>query len=502
DGAALLVGPGWAEEPATKILSGGSTSSAQAVDREKLKSTARPVSSIAVLPFIHLSSDPEDEYFCDGLAEELLNALAKVEGLNVASRTSAFSFKGKNVTMGEIAEALGVSSVLEGSVRRSGNRLRIGIQLINASDDRRVWTERFDREMKDIFDIQDEIALCVVDALKVKLLGDERAAVLKRYTNNPHAYELFLKGRSHWYKHTPEAVQKSAAYFKQAIEIDPDYAPGHAGLAEFYGLSAALGMMDPDVGWRLAEATMTRARELDDSIPEIHNGLAAIRGMYYRDFPGAELELQRAMRLNAKFVEVHSLRSVLLTAEGRFDEAITDARKAVEMEPLSITYRRYLGWWFHYARRFDEAVAKYTEVLGMDSYFVPVYQDLSDTYFCKGDIENAVRSWRKLVGITGDEEISNAIDTAESPARAMAAASNISLDRLNRRLAAGDWVAPAEIARCYVRLGDSDNAFSWLEKASKGRDFFSLFLSVDPFYDPLRSDPRFDEMLQKQRSMS
>ena len=497
DGVALLDGPGSSGEPATRIMVDADTTFVEAVEHEQPESKNKPPSSIAVLPFVHLSADPDDEYFCDGLAEELLNALSKVEGLNVASRTSAFSFKGKNATIREVAEALGVSSVLEGSVRRSGNRLRIGVQLINAADDRRVWTERFDREMKDVFDIQDEIALSVVDALKVELLGDERTAMLKRYTNNPLAYQLFLKGRFHWYKHTPEDVKKSASYFEQAIEVDPNYAPGYAGLGEFYGLSAAIGTMDPSVAWPLAERALVRAKALDDSIPEVHNGFGAIRGFYYRDFSGAELELQRAKDLNPRFSEAHSLHSFFLTGQGRAEDAIAEGTAALELEPLSISYHRYLGWWFYFARRWDDAIEKYDKVIGMDDHFVQAYEDLRDALICKGDRRGAVQSWRKQAVLTEDDELLSILEA--DIGRAIAGASELCADRLIKRLDAGEWVAPAELARWYVRMGDRDEAFAWLKRASGVRDWFSVLLPADPLYDPLRGDPRFDSIVAAAR---
>lgn len=342
-------------------------------------------SSIGVLPFVNMSGDLENEYFCDGLAEELLNALTKIDELKVAARTSAFSFKGKNTNVSEIGRALGVSKVVEGSVRKSGDNLRITVQLINASDGYHLWSERYDRQTRDFFDLQDEITLAVVAALKMKLLGNEKAAVLKRFTDNAEAHELYLKGRYHWYKQTPENVEKSRNYFQEAIDLDPLYALGYAGLSEYYGISSALGMMPPDLGWPKAEAAMARAQELDNTLPEVHSGLAAIRMFYYRDWRAAESELNQAIDLNPKFAEVHLLYSVCLVGLDRLDEAIAECKRALQLDPLSTRHGSYLGNWLYFARRYDEAIKQYYEVLELDKPNFS-YMTLSAMLWTKGNV--------------------------------------------------------------------------------------------------------------------
>ena len=503
DGAELLYGPAddrgklTENEPLTALLRDAAPLSEARTPPQRGLSTdleRKKERSIAVLPFSNLSPDPQDEFFCDGLAEELLGSLARIDGLKVASRTSAFSFKGKDAKVAEIARALAVTFILEGSVRRSADKLRINVQLIDAANDRPVWSQRYDRELKDIFDVQDEIALSVVDALKVKLLGVQRSALLKRYTDNPLAYELFLKGRFHWYKHTPEDVRKSLGYFQETIALDPDYAPGHAGLAEFYGISSALSLMDPSQGWPLAERSLKRALELDDAIPEIHNGLAAVKGIFYRDARGAELELQRAMELNPRFAEAHSLRSFLLVAQGRFDEAIEEASKALILDPLSTSYQRYLGWWFHFARNFDEAIVRYRMIIKSHPDVSRVHMDLRDALLQTGRKAEAVEAWRQEAINTADGEMILALGSPETADEVLARGAKLELERLEKLLGSGEWVAPVEFARSYVRLGDYRNAVSWLERASEVRDCFSLLMPYDPFYDLLRHDPRFEHI--------
>jgi TolB-like protein len=289
--------------------------------------------SIAVLPFANMSSDPENEYFCDGLAEELSNALAKVEGLKVAARTSAFSFKGTNRGVGEIGHALNVSSVLEGSVRKSGSRLRITVKLVNAADGYHLWSEKYDRELKDIFDVQDEITLAVVGALKVRLLGEEKAAVLKRYTDDAEAYQLYLRGNYHLYKFTPDDLRRAIGCFDEAIAKDPNYALAQNGLAGAYSIAADFGDGAAAARW---EASARKAVALDPALSEAHAMLAVHAFWNRRDVTGAHGEFTRALELNPNSAIARHYYSWFLIATGRFDEAQEHLRRALELDPLSL----------------------------------------------------------------------------------------------------------------------------------------------------------------------
>src|SRR5579859_409190 len=306
----------------------------------------RPASgaSIAVLPFVNFSADPANEYFCDGLAEELINALSKLEHVRVAARTSAFSFKGRQTDVREIGKSLNVGAVLEGSVRKSGNRLRITAQLINTADGCHVWSERYDRDvsMEDIFDVQDEIALAVVDALKLKLMGKERSAVLKRPTDNPEAYLLYLKGQYYRWKTAPEDFARSRDYFQRAVDADPSFTLGYFGLNSYYGYGSAWGMLPPDEGWPKAEAALRKALELDNTFPEAHLSLAAYLLVCRRDWSGAEKEIKNVLSLNPKLPEIHHLYAFYFLTLGRVDEAIAESRRALDGDPLSLIYGRFL----------------------------------------------------------------------------------------------------------------------------------------------------------------
>jgi non-specific serine/threonine protein kinase len=304
---------------------------------------AMPSPSIAVLAFINMSADPENEYFCDGLAAELLNALAKIKALRVAARTSAFFFKGKNTDAREIGQKLNVGVVLEGSVRKAGNRLRITAQLVNVADGYHLWSERYDREMEDIFDLQDEISLAIVDALKVNLMGAEKAAVVKRYTDNAEAYQLYLKGRYFWYKFPAPSYEKAREYFQQSIDADPAYALGYCGLADYFGMAAAEGLTPPDEGWPKCEVAMNKALALDDTLAEIYNSKAGLSFIYYRDWPSAERAFKRSIELNPNFAEVRNHYALCLASYGRTEEAVTESRRALHLDSLSLHRNLWLA---------------------------------------------------------------------------------------------------------------------------------------------------------------
>ncbi len=458
--------------------------------------------SIAVLPFANMSAGSENEYFCDGLAEELLNALAKIENLKVAARTSAFSFKGKNANVGEIGRALNVNSVLEGSVRKSGNRLRITVQLVSAAEGYHLWSERYDREMKDIFDVQDEIALAVVDALKLKLFGAEKVAVLKRYTDNPQAYEFYLKGIYYRWKLTSEEFRKCGDYFHRAVEIDPNFALGYFGLNSYYGYGTAWGLlpMPPEEGWAKAEAAITKGLELDPTMPELQLSLAALKLVNYREWDEARKRIERAAELNPKIHEIHHLYSSYLLAVGRFDDAIAEARKALELDPLSLNYSRFLSVCFFFARRSDEAVRQFREALELEPNNPSVHEILGGVFYQQGMFAEAVAEWHRAMTLEGDDKLAAILSRAYAENDFVAAVQVVAQERLERLKAkaeSGEFVLAMHFARAYQMLGDKEQAFDWLEKAVDERNVFPLLLNSDPFYDSLRADLRFTALLRR-----
>lgn len=456
--------------------------------------------SIAVLPFVNMSADPENEYFCEGLSEQLLNALTKIEDLKVAARTSTFSFKGKDVTVSGIGRALNVTSVLEGSVRKSGNRLRINVQLIKAADGYHLWSEQYDRDLQDIFDIQDEIALSVVDSLKVKLLNKEKAAVLKRFTENVEAYQLYLKGRYCWWNTSPENFHKSREFFQRAVDADPTYALGYCGLSSYYGFGSAWGMLPPDQGWPMAIAANAKAMELDSTLPEAHNDLAGISMVFFRDWAATEREASRALELNPKFQEIHYLYSFYLLARGRFDDAIAEGIQALEIDPLSLRVSHHLGNTYYLARRYDAAIRQYQQALELDAKNPSLRESLGDVLEQTGLYDEAIAEWQKAKELFGDNEGSVSLGNiyaSDGFDEAMRATARRNLEQLQTKLEENEYVPAIQFARAHTRMGNIEQAFVWLEKACEERNVFPLLLHADPFYDGLRSDSRFAKLLDR-----
>jgi TolB-like protein len=450
--------------------------------------------AIAVLPFVNMSADPENDYFCDGLAEELINALSKIEDLRVAARTSTFTFKGRNAHIAEIGQVLGVNVILEGSVRRSGDRLRVTAQLIDASNGYHLWSERYDRQMRDVFDLQDEIVIAVVAALKITLLGGEKAAVLEHHTGNTEAYDLYLKGRYFWSKQSPDDFRKSREYFQRAVETDPAYAPGYSGLGFFYGFASSWGVVPPSVGWPKAEAAATKAVALDARLGEAHLSLAALEMVCHRDWAASERELQRATSLNPKLPEVHSVWGLFQRARGRFDDAIAKGRRALQLDPLSVRFARNLGGTYYFARQYDAAIALYLDALELEPANAALLLDLGDVYERSGSLDDAIAAWQQAYALTGTDALAATlarVHAGEGFTAAVRAAMAVRLDALERRSRNGEYVPAIEYARAYVRAGDFEHAFTWLERASDERNAYALFLGTDPFFDDIRHDRRF-----------
>jgi tetratricopeptide (TPR) repeat protein len=354
--------------------------------------------------------------------------------------------------------------------------------------------------MRDIFDVQDEITIAVVAALKVSLLGKVKAAVLKRHTDNTEAYHLYLKGRYYWFKPTPEEFRKSCEFFQRAVEVDPLYALGYCGLAYFYGFASSWGMMPPTQGWPRMEAAITKAQELDDTLAEVHNGLAALKWIYYRDWAAAEQELQRAIELNPNFAGAHNVYSIYLAAMGQLDEAIAECRQALELDPLSLRFSRFLGNWFYYARRYDEAAKQYSQALELDPNNAPMHEVLGDAYERQGLYNEAATAWRRGMILAGDEELATVLDSAYAEDGFSGAVRSIArkrLERLNGKSERREYIPAIYYARAFLSLDDKEQAFRWLEEASEERNAFPLMINSDPFYDSLRADQRFQNLVRR-----
>jgi serine/threonine-protein kinase len=491
DGAELLYGPAEAMEPATAILHGTAASTAVMESRKKADNDPK---SIAVLPFAHLSSEPDDEYFCEGLAEEILNALTKIGDLKVSARTSAFSFKGKDIGLAAIGETLGVSSILEGSVRKSGDHIRITVQLINASDGYQVWSERYDRKMKGIFALQDEITLAVVDALKVKLLGDERSAVLKKGTKSPEAYELYLRGRFLWNRRTPADFELAIEQFQKAIEIDPGYALAYSGIADCLLFLGYYEACSPAEAAPKAKKAVEKALAMDDTLAEAQASMAVYKIYFEFDWKGGEEGLRKAIELNPKLPTARYWYCSILDALGRFDESIEQGRIAQELDPLDLITPGNIVRALTHARRYREAIDLALKTLEIAPEFYVTHWALGVVYMNTGNLEEAVERFRFVAAKSGflflRAYLGFALAMSGNTDEAKEILAELNAEKQKR------YVSPLCMCVIHIGLGEIDFAVDRLEDAWQMRTILLMWIKTEPIFDALRDEPRFKSILQ------
>ena len=462
------------------------------------KSVASLDKKIAVLPFSNFTGDPANDYFCDGLAEELLNALARIKGLKVAARTSAFSLRGKSLDVGEIGTALGVDMVLESSVRKSGNRLRITAQLINASDGFHIWSGQYDRELRDIFDVQEEITLAIVDSLKLNLLGDQRNNVLRRSTENTQAYSLYLHGRFLWNKRTTEDVTRAIRCFEEAIDLDPNYALAYTGIADCYnasGFSYDLGLTAGEVISRAKNAA-AKAFEIDETLAEAQTSLAYAKLLFDWDFEQAEALFRRALELNPNYANARHWYTHLLIAISQFDEALTQGERALELDPLSAVMNTHLGWHFLCTRKNDLAIAQFHRTFTLDSEFVVAQWYLALAFEQAGRFSEAETAFREAL-LSTNQDLMIRADAAHlyavSGQHERALAELAELEKLSET----KFVSSFGLALICVGLEDDDRAFGYFEKAVQEHSEMLIYLNVDSRFDRIRPDPRFKVLINR-----
>jgi serine/threonine protein kinase len=453
-----------------------------------------PLPSIAVLPFVNMSPDPENEYFSDGLAEELISALSKLEGLHVTARTSAFRFRGKDLDMREIGEQLNVGTVLEGSVRKSGNRLRITAQLIKAADGFHLWSEKYDRELGDVFAIQDDISLNIVDALKVRLLGKEREKLVKRYTDNMEAYDLYLKGRYFLNTLTEEGIRKSLDCFQEAIQKDPGYAPAYSGVASIHIALVVLQQFSSHEMMPKAKSELLKALEMDDSLAEAHAWLGSLSLQYEWDWPSAERELKRAIELKPNSPEAHQFYSDYLSITGRMGEAVSEAERARDLDPLSAITKSILIWLLFVSRQFDRAVVHAREALKAEPSLL-IQMHYWRALRRSKMVGEAWTECKKFITLFISSEIAEAMEDNYAVSGfkgAMRTAAEKMAEQSKRR-----YVSPYMIATFFALAEDDDQTLHWLEKAYEQRDIYFYSIGVEPDWDRVRSNPRFTALLKK-----
>jgi serine/threonine-protein kinase len=446
--------------------------------------------AVAVLPFANLSTDPENEYFSDGLTEDLITALSQLEGLRVVARTSAFQFKGKARDIREVGRQLNVGVVVEGSVRRFGEKVRVTAQLVNVADGFQIWSERHDRELKDVFAIQDEICGAIVKALKVKLTGEEDRPLVKKYTDNLEAYQHLLKGRYYWNQWTEEGFRRGMEHYGKAIAADPGYAPAYAGLADCFNLLSVWGLAAPVHVMPQAKTLALKAVELDDSLSEAHCALGAVLGLYDWDWPGAERELSRSLELNPGNATAHVLYGFCyLGPVGRWNDAVKSVRRAVELDPLSMVAHTYVGTALWLAGRAEEAIREHRRTIEIDPHFAEAWRCLGWALLTPPRFDEAIAAFEKARSLA-PTPISLG-DLGYTLARAGRAGEARAILAQLQEIAETAYVPGYSIAAIHIGLGDLDAAFEWLQRAVEERSSWLVWLNTGPVFEPLRADARF-----------
>ncbi|UCF79293.1 MAG: protein kinase, partial [Candidatus Eiseniibacteriota bacterium] len=448
------------------------------VNKASTQEPSRGKHSIAVLPFIDMSPKKDQEYFCDGLAEELINALTHVKTLRVAARTSAFSFKGEKYDVREIGDKLNVDTVLEGSIRKAGDRLRITAQLVSVADGYHLWSEKYDRNMEDIFAIQDEISLSIVDKLKIELLGDEAALLVKRGTEDLEAYDLYIKGRFFW-EQRGKGLEKAIEYFNRALARDPDYAQAYTGLADSYSLLAFYGFTPPGDVLPKARENALKALQIDDTLAEAHSSLGFIHQWYDWDHAAAENEFKRALELNPSYAPAHYWYCTTLFLTDRSDEALYESERAIAVDPLSIPANTFYAMFLIGVREFDRAIVQLKRTLELDPDYPLAHWLLGSSYCHQSRYDDAIAESRKAVDLSGNIPwtLSSLGWVYGMSGRATEAQKVLAelADRSKR-----EYIRPMCFVHVYSGLTEFDQAHAWLIKAYEERDLWLILMSIDP----------------------
>jgi eukaryotic-like serine/threonine-protein kinase len=486
-----------AKAPADRYASVGAfTDALEAKDSGRAQILQTLTRSIAVLPFVNASPDPENEYLSDGITDELIDALSKVEGLRVASRTSVFALKGKPQDVRAIGALLGVSEVLEGTVRKSGDRLRITAQLTSADDGSLVWSQRYDRTLRDVFEIQDELARTIVSTLTATSFSTHITPIARRYTDNVTAYGLYLRGRYAWNKRTQEGVVEAIEYFEQAIAEDPEYALAYTGLADAYALHVDYRSVPVHEGFEHAKAYARKALELDDSLAEAHASLAWCLFAYDWDWDGAGREFKRAIELDPRYATAYQWYGFLLASGGLLEEAIIAGHTALELDPSSVSVRRSLGWLYIYARRYEQARYHLTRAIAMNPTAEESYRVLGLALALEGQLDESERVLREAVGMHGSGSYTVATlgyALARAGKRDEAKALLAELEERRER----EYVSPVALAVLNIGLGNNAHALDWAETALEERRGWLAYLTVNPVLDPLRMEARFKALVAR-----
>ena len=465
-------------------------------EKSEIVTAPVPRKSIAVLPFENLSDDKANAYFADGIQEEILTRLSRIRDLKVISRTSTQRFKNTSEQISEIAKQLGVATILEGSVRKAGDKVRVHVQLIDADNDAHLWAECYDRELIDVFAVESDIAEKIADALQARLTGAERRAIASRPTRNTEAHELYLKGRYHWRNFYAPGYERVRECFEQAVALDAFFAPAYVGLSLYHSWAAANGIFPPN-HWPLAEEALRKGLELDDTLPEAYNALAAVEIYYKRDWTKAESAFRRGMELDPNFGDIPAHYGLCLSYFARFNEAIAQNARGLELDPFFPGNNLHYGTILFFSRDYDRAAAQLAKTLEMFPDYAAAHELFGDICAKKGMEHEAITQWTAALNLSGQAEHARMLEQVFATAgfeAAVRALAERQLTDLDRKRSSGAYVPAAHYVFAHVRAGNSEDAFAWLPKMVAEPNWFALQLRVNPSLDPLRSDPRFDKI--------
>ena len=469
--------------------------------RDGLFSRVHPpqMRSLAVLPLENLSRDPDEEYFADSMTEAIITDLAKINALRVVSRTSVMRYKRTQKPLPEIAKELNVDAIVEGSVQRAGNRVRITAQLIHAATDQHLWAEAYERDLRDVLVLQDEVARNIAQQVRVKLTPEENIRLSSGRPVDPEAYQLYVKGRYFWAKRNQESFNRAISYFREAIDRDPSYAAPYSGLADCYvlfGSSFDVGGHPPSEVQPKAKAAALKALELDSSLADAHNSLAYVKLNYDWDWSGAEAEFKRSLELNPGYAHGHHWYAHLLFSSGRRDEALAESTRSLELDPLSPILVVHLGWHYLYTRQHDRALDQLAKALELEPSYALAHWYRGLAYEEKKMYPEALRELTKTKDLLpGNLAVQSDIGHVYAVSGNKSEAEK-TIARLKQE-STRTYVNLYELALIYIGLGQNDQAFDWLEKAYRERSDQLIYLKVDPRLDPIRSDSRFADLVRR-----
>jgi TolB-like protein/DNA-binding winged helix-turn-helix (wHTH) protein/tetratricopeptide (TPR) repeat protein len=446
--------------------------------------------SIAVLPFTNLSN-PDQEYFADGMTEALIAELAKVSLTKVISRTSVMNYKNVTKPLPEIANELNVDLILEGSVQNTGKRVLVIVQLINPLTNRHIWVESYERDIQDILMLQQELAQTIASKIKMEMIQTHSVSVDKV---DPVAFEAYLKGRFFWNKRTPDNFRKAIDYFDQAIKQDPDYALAYVGIADCYNMLSNYDAMHPEAAYSKVSAALTEAFRINNELAEAHASLAFTKMFYEWDMQEAEKILLRAIEVNPNLADAHHWYGLCLAMQKRFDEALSEMKTALSLDPLSIIINTNVGWVYYFARRYDDAIKQIQHSLELDSTFISGHIKLGWAYEQIGKSEEAIKEFQTGLRLAGNDPALLAI---LGHAYALANRKNEALEIIGKLKERSDkeYITSYMIAVIYSGLGNEEQAIVWLQKAIQEKDGWIAWLKVDPKLDPIRDSPEFIKLM-------